>query len=121
MINKRFPIHFISLQIFFHFNSCKMSFDIELKSASSSDTKSQKLSEHTCQLIRQTNMFCEHRQFRRACANARQPYKGCPFTCNLAEITRNETVWRIRTNNVKGVYCFIGQNVISERFPTSLD
>ena len=34
----------------------------------------------------------------------RQPYKGCPFECNLAEITRNETVWRMRTNNVKGVY-----------------
>ena len=36
--------------------------------------------------------------------NVRQPYTGCPFTCNLAEITRNETVWRMRTNNVKGVY-----------------
>ena len=24
--------------------------------------------------------------------------------CNFAEITRNETVWRMRTNNVKGVY-----------------
>ena len=34
-----------------------------------------------------------------------QPYKGCPFECNLAEITRNETVWRMRTNNVKRVYC----------------
>ena len=33
-----------------------------------------------------------------------QPYKGCPFECNLAEITRNETVWRMRTNNVKRVY-----------------
>ena len=37
--------------------------------------------------------------------NVRQPYTGCPFTCNLAEITRNETVWRMRTNNVKRVYC----------------
>ena len=27
-----------------------------------------------------------------------------PFTCNLAEITRNETVWRMRTYNVKGVF-----------------
>ena len=34
----------------------------------------------------------------------RQPYKGCPFECNLAEITWNETVWRMRTNNVKRVY-----------------
>ena len=34
----------------------------------------------------------------------RQPYKGCPFECNLVEITRNETVWRMRTNNVKRVY-----------------
>ena len=25
--------------------------------------------------------------------------------CNLAEITQNETVWRMRTNNVKRVYC----------------
>ena len=38
------------------------------------------------------------------CVAYRQPYKGCPFECNLAEITRNETVWRMRTNNVKGVY-----------------
>ena len=37
--------------------------------------------------------------------HVRQPYKGCPFMCNLAEITRNETVWRMRTNNVKRVYC----------------
>ena len=37
----------------------------------------------------------------------RQPYKGCPFTCNLAEITRNEYVWRMRTNNVKRVYYFM--------------
>ena len=36
--------------------------------------------------------------------NVRQPYKGCPFMCNLAEITRNETVWRMRANNVKRVY-----------------
>ena len=36
--------------------------------------------------------------------NVRQPYKGCPLTCFLAEITRNETVWRMRTNNVKRVY-----------------
>ena len=36
--------------------------------------------------------------------NERQPYKGCPFTCNITEITRNETVWRMHTNNVKGVY-----------------
>ena len=35
--------------------------------------------------------------------NVRQPYTGCPFTCNLPEITRNETVWRMRTNNVKRV------------------
>ena len=34
----------------------------------------------------------------------RQPYKGCPFECNLAEITQNETVWRMRTNNVKRVF-----------------
>ena len=34
----------------------------------------------------------------------RQLYKGCPFECNLAEITQNETVWRMRTNNVKRVY-----------------
>ena len=34
----------------------------------------------------------------------RQPYKGCPFECNLAEITWNETVWGMRTNNVKRVY-----------------
>ena len=34
----------------------------------------------------------------------RQPKKGCPFECNLAEITRNETVWRMRTNNVKRDY-----------------
>ena len=38
--------------------------------------------------------------------NVRQPYKGCPLTCFLAEISRNETVWRMRTNNVKRVYCF---------------
>ena len=31
----------------------------------------------------------------------RQPYKGCPFTCNLVEITWNETVWHMPTNNVK--------------------
>ena len=37
----------------------------------------------------------------------RQPYKGCPFECNLAEITRNETVWRMRTNNVKKSLLFI--------------
>ena len=37
--------------------------------------------------------------------NVRQPYEGCPFTCYLAEITWNETVWRMRTNNVKRVYC----------------
>ena len=36
--------------------------------------------------------------------NVRQPYTGCPFTCNLAEMTRNETGWRMRTNNVKRVY-----------------
>ena len=36
-------------------------------------------------------------------SNVRQPYTGCPFTCNIAEITRNETVWRMRTNNVKSV------------------
>ena len=36
--------------------------------------------------------------------NVRQPYTGCPFMCNLAVITRNETVWRMRTNNVKRVY-----------------
>ena len=36
--------------------------------------------------------------------NVRQPYRGCPFMCNLAEITRNKTVWRMRTNNVKGVF-----------------
>ena len=36
--------------------------------------------------------------------NVRQPYKGCPLTCFLMEITRNETVWRMRTNNVKRVY-----------------
>ena len=39
--------------------------------------------------------------------NVRQPYKGCPLTCFLAEITRNETVWRMRTNNVKRVYCWL--------------
>ena len=33
--------------------------------------------------------------------NVRQSYKGCPFTRNLVEITRNETVWRMHTNNVK--------------------
>ena len=38
--------------------------------------------------------------------NVRHSYTGCPFTCYLAEITRNETVWRMRANNVKGVYCF---------------
>ena len=36
----------------------------------------------------------------------RQPYKGCPLTCFLAEITWNETAWRMRTNNVKRVYSF---------------
>ena len=36
--------------------------------------------------------------------NVRQPYKGCPFTYNLAEITWDETVWRMRTDNVKRVY-----------------
>ena len=36
--------------------------------------------------------------------NVRQPYKGCPLTCFLAKITRYETVWRMRTNNVKIVY-----------------
>ena len=39
--------------------------------------------------------------------NLRQPYTGCPFTCNLAEITRNETVWRMRTNNVKGIMTYL--------------
>ena len=33
--------------------------------------------------------------------NVRQPYKGCPFTSNFGG---NETVWRMRTNNVKRVY-----------------
>ena len=41
--------------------------------------------------------------------NVRQPYTGCPFTCNLAEIRRNETVWRMRINNVKGVYYHLMQ------------
>ena len=34
----------------------------------------------------------------------RQPYKGCPLTCFLAEIMWNETLWRMHTNNVKRVY-----------------
>ena len=42
--------------------------------------------------------------------NVRQPYKGCPLTCFLAEITRNETVWRMRTNNVKRVYFHTGHS-----------
>ena len=74
------------------FNSCKISFYIELKSASSSGITSQKLSEthanYTSQLIRQTNMLCEHRQLRRACANA-QSYQG------------------IRCSHTPWIYCWI--------------
>ena len=34
----------------------------------------------------------------------RQPYKGCPLKCFLVEITQNETLRHMRTNNVKRVY-----------------
>ena len=43
----------------------------------------------------------------------RQPYKGCPFECNLAEITQNGTVWRMRTNNVKRVYLMLYSRVLT--------
>ena len=47
----------------------------------------------------------------------KQPYKGCPLTCLLAEITRNETVWRMRTNNVKRVYC----RVVAQALDSMMD
>ena len=40
--------------------------------------------------------------------------------CNLAEITRNETVWRMRTNNVKGVYCSKNLNIFLCLLPNKM-
>ena len=34
----------------------------------------------------------------------RQLYKGCPLKCFLVEITQNETLRHMRTNNVKRIY-----------------
>ena len=53
--------------VFFHLNKCKIYFDIELKSASSSGTKSPKPFEMHA-LIKQTNLLCEHQQLRRVWA-----------------------------------------------------